>query len=263
LPIEADSLSFSYGAAAPVLSGVSLAVRDGAVTALMGANACGKTTLLRLMTRGLKPASGRVMLDGADICRMRLKDFAKRVAVVHQHNSAPDDLSVKKLVGFGRVPHAPLACAAIGCAGDSPVDRELVAWAMSVTGVSDIAENPMGALSGGQRQRAFIAMALAQDTGALFLDEPTTFLDVRYQIEILRLIRELNRKHSKTIVMVLHDINQAIMYSDEVVGLAGGGVMVQGPPGEVIDQAVLHGLYGIKLEVREDKASGRPWVMPV
>jgi iron complex transport system ATP-binding protein len=253
--IAAEGLCFAYGGGEPVLSGVSCRIAPGAVTALMGANACGKTTLMRLMTKGLRPDAGRVLLGGRDIAGIGLRDFARRAAVVHQKNTAPDDLSVRRLVGYGRLPRAaPFA-------PPSRRDGERVAWAMSATGVSDIADRPMGALSGGQRQRAFIAMALAQDTKLLFLDEPTAYLDVRYQVEILRLIRELNRSHGITIVMVLHDINQALAYSDEVIGLRGGRVLVQGPPRNVIDSRAIHELFQIRLEVKTD---GRHmWVLPV
>jgi iron complex transport system ATP-binding protein len=253
--IAAENLCFAYGGGAPVLSGVSCRIAPGAVTALMGANACGKTTLMRLMTKGLRPDSGRVLLGGRDIAGIGLRDFARRAAIVHQKNTAPDDLSVKRLVGYGRIPHAP------PFSPPSKRDGERVAWAMSATGVSDIADRPMGALSGGQRQRAFIAMALAQETKLLFLDEPTAYLDVRYQVEILRLIRELNRSHGITIVKVLHDINQALAYSDEVIGLRGGRVLVQGPPRGVIDSRAIQELFRIRLEVKTD---GRHmWVLPV
>ncbi|MDR1065029.1 MAG: ABC transporter ATP-binding protein, partial [Oscillospiraceae bacterium] len=207
--LAAEALSFSYGENR-VLDGVSFTLKPGAVTTLMGANACGKTTLLNLLTKNLRPDSGRVLLGGADISGIRLRDFARRAAIVHQKNSAPDDLPVKKLVAYGRIPHSSML------RGRTDGDREHIDTAMASTGITDIADKPMGSLSGGQRQRAFIAMALAQDTQLLFLDEPTTFLDVRYQVETLRLIRELNARRGITIVMVLHDINQALAYSDEV-----------------------------------------------
>jgi iron complex transport system ATP-binding protein len=221
----------------------------------MGANACGKTTLLNLMTKNLRPGSGRILLDGEDISVVKLKDFARRATIVHQKNSAPDDLPVRKLVAYGRIPHSSMFRA------QTDSDKERVAWAMSATGVADIADKPMGALSGGQRQRAFIAMALAQDTKLLFLDEPTTFLDVRYQVETLRLVRELNRKHGITVVMVLHDINQALAYSDEVIGLKDGKILTQGAPKTAIDSAAIRELYQIELEVQTD--GDRMWVLPI
>jgi iron complex transport system ATP-binding protein len=249
-----ENLHFAYGAS-PVLCGVSFEVKPGAVTTLMGANACGKTTLLRCMTKGLKPAAGRVLLDKRDITDIKLRDFARRAAIVHQKNSAPDDLTVEKLVAYGRIPHSSMLRAR------TERDAERIAWAMDATGVTDLADKAMGALSGGQRQRAFLAMALAQDTRLLFLDEPTTFLDVRYQVETLRLIRELNEKHGITVVMVLHDINQALAYSDEVIGLKDGKILTRGAPNQVIDSAMIHALYGIALEVRTD--GDRQWVLPI
>lgn len=252
--IVVENLSFAYGETR-VLSDVSFAIKSGAVTTLMGANACGKTTLLNLMTKGLKPDAGRVSLGGRDISSIGLKEFARRVAVVHQKNAAPDDLPVKKLVAYGRIPHNSIL------RPSAAKDAERVAWAMAATGVSDIAEKPMGALSGGQRQRAFIAMALAQDTKLLFLDEPTTFLDVRYQVETLRLVRELNETHGMTVVMVLHDINQSLAYSDEVIGLKDGKILTQGSPNEVIDGETIRELYQIELEIKTD--GERLWVLPL
>jgi iron complex transport system ATP-binding protein len=253
--MAAENLAFAYGDL-PVLSGVTFVVKPGAVTTLMGANACGKTTLLKLMTKNLKPGAGRVLLGKRDIAGIRLKDFAKKAAIVHQKNTAPDDLTVRKLVGYGRIPHSSMLRA------PSEKDAERIRWAMDATGIADIADKPMGTLSGGQRQRAFIAMALAQDTRLLFLDEPTTFLDVRYQVEILRLVRKLNERHGLTIVMVLHDINQALMYSDEVVGLKDGKILAQGPPRQVISRDMIRELYNIELEVRA-MDENRMFVLPV
>jgi iron complex transport system ATP-binding protein len=255
--LETEDLHFSYAAGVPVLRGVSLGIRAGEVTTLLGANACGKTTLLRLLTRDLSPTAGRVLLDGADIRRIRRRDFARRAAVVHQNRSAPDDLTVRRLAAYGRLPHRGLFRA-----GDAD-DAETVEAALERADALDLADTPIGTLSGGQLQRAFIAMALAQDTEMLFLDEPTTFLDVRYQIEILRLVRELNESHGITVVMVLHDINQALMYSDRVVGLSDGRVLADGSPWDVIDADTIRLLYGVKLDVREDKETGRRWVLPV
>jgi iron complex transport system ATP-binding protein len=252
--LTAEKLAFSYGVNR-VLDGVSFELKSGSVTALMGANACGKTTLLNILTKNLKPGAGRVLLGGSDISGIRLRDFARRAAIVHQKNSAPDDLAVKKLVAYGRIPHTSML------RGHSERDDERIARAMAATGITELAERPMGALSGGQRQRAFIAMALAQDTKLLFLDEPTTFLDVRYQVEILRLIRELNGEHGITIVMVLHDINQALAYSDEIIGLRDGKILAQGSPREVIDSDMIYALYGIRLDVQSD--ARRMWVLPV
>jgi iron complex transport system ATP-binding protein len=252
---ETEDLHFAY-TDRPVLCGVSLGIRRGAVTTLLGANACGKTTLLRLLCKDLSPSAGRVLLDGADIRGVRRREFAKRAAVVHQKTSAPDDLTVKQLTAYGRLAHRSMFRAG------SAEDDEKIDRAMERAGVADLAETPIGTLSGGQRQRAFIAMALAQDTEILILDEPTTFLDVRYRIEILELIRNLNEEHGVTVVMVLHDINEALLCSDEVIGLADGRVLMQGPPDEVIDPDSIRRLYDVRLDVREDAESGHKWVLP-
>jgi ABC-type transport system involved in cytochrome bd biosynthesis fused ATPase/permease subunit/uncharacterized membrane protein YbaN (DUF454 family) len=252
---EAEDLYFAY-TDRPVLRGVSFGIKRGAVTTLLGANACGKTTLLRLLCKDLRPSAGRVLLDGADIRGVRRRELAKRAAVVHQKTSAPDDLTVKQLTAYGRLAHRSMFRAG------SAEDDEKIDRAMERAGVADLAETPVGALSGGQRQRAFIAMALAQDTKILILDEPTTFLDVRYRIEILELIRNLNEEHGVTVVMVLHDINEALLCSDEIIGLADGRVLVQGPPDEVIDPDSIRRLYDVRLDVREDAESGQKWVLP-
>ena len=252
--MEVEHLKFAYGDK-PVLQDISFTVSEGKITTLLGANGCGKTTLLRLMTRNLKPDSGTVRLDGVDILRLRAREFARAAAIVHQKNTAPDDLTVKKLVGYGRLPHSSLLFS-----GGAENEKK-IAWAIEATGRQGLENRPMGALSGGQRQRAFIAMALAQDTKLLFLDEPTTFLDVRYQVELLRLIRRLNRELGLTIVMVLHDINQALAYSDEVIGLKDGRILVRGAPEKVIDETVIETLYDIRLPLlRQD---GRQFVLAV
>lgn len=172
----------------------------------MGANGCGKSTLFSLMTKNLDPAKGKVLLGGKNIARLRLNEFARKVAIVHQYNTAADDITVERLVSFGRTPHLGM----MGIRGEE--DERYVNWAMEVTNVSQFRERELSRLSGGQRQRVWIAMALAQGTEILFLDEPTTYLDIRYQIEILELVRKLNREFGMTIVMVLHDINQSIYF---------------------------------------------------
>lgn len=239
--IKVNDLSFAYGKK-KVLDHLTLNIKPGRVTTIIGANGCGKSTLFNLMTKNLKFNEGEILLGETAVSKIKLKDFARKVAIVHQYNTAPDDLKVKELISYGRLPHR-----GHGKRLDLKEEEKSINWAMEVTGTLEYKERTMGELSGGQRQRAFIAMALAQKTEILFLDEPTTYLDIRYQLEILKLIRMLNEVYGLTVVMVLHDINEALSYSDEIIGLSKGKLCVQGNPEEVITEAVLEEIYGTKL----------------
>lgn len=252
--MEAREVHFSYGDNS-ILRGVDLIVKEHSVTTIMGANGCGKSTLFSLMTKNLEPNSGRIFINGRNLKNITLKEFASKVAIVQQYNEAPGDITVEQLVSFGRTPHISFM------KDNGKEDEEKIAWAMEVTGISEFAEREISRLSGGQRQRAWIAMALAQGTEILFLDEPTTYLDVRYQIEILELVRMLNKKFGLTIIMVLHDINQALYYSDEVIGLQSGLVKVQGNPTEAVNAESIRLLYGIDLDVME--IHGKKVVLPL
>lgn len=252
--MEVKDLSFAYGEN-KVLKKASLHIEIGKITTIMGANGCGKSTLFNLMTKNLVPDKGKILLDGKNVQNIPLSEFAKKVAIVHQYNTAPDDLTVEQLVSFGRTPYKSMF------GGNSEEDERKINWAMHVTGISEYRDREIGRLSGGQRQRVWIAMALAQDTKILFLDEPTTYLDIRYQIEILELVRTLNLEYGISIIMVLHDINQAIHFSDVVIGLKDGSVLMEGTPQEVITSESIHDLYGIKLDVVE--VSGQKFVLTV
>ena len=199
--MEVRDLFFSYGKN-KVLKGTSFAIEEGKITTIMGANGCGKSTLFNLMTKNLCPRKGNIFLHGKNIQNLGLKDFAKRVSIVHQYNSSADDITVERLVSFGRTPHRKMM------QGHSDEDEKLIRRAMEVTNVLKYRDREVSRLSGGQRQRVWIAMALAQNTKILFLDEPTTYLDIRYQVEILELVKKLNQEYGITIIMVLHDINQ-------------------------------------------------------
>ena len=253
--LQAEHLSFAYDHT-PVLKDLSVSIKRGIITTLLGANGCGKTTLLHLLTKNLTPSAGSIQLDGTELSSIPLRTFARQVAIVHQKNAAPEDLTVERLVSYGRLPYTSLFRSHMDQEQQDQIER-----ALSLTDLTELRDRRLGTLSGGQRQRAFIAMALAQNTQLLFLDEPTTFLDVRYQVEILRLIQRLNRDEGITIVMVLHDINQALAYSDEVIGLHNGAVALQGPPESVITTESIHTLYGIELPVI--RADGRLCVMAV
>lgn len=242
--MEVKHVSFSYGKNT-ILSDLSFAVKEGNITTVMGANGCGKSTLFSLMTKNQTPGKGKILLEGKNIANLRFIDFAKRVSIVHQYNSAADDITVERLVSYGRTPYQKM----LGTR--TKEDEELVERAMEVTGILPYRDREIAALSGGQRQRVWIAMALAQNTKILFLDEPTTYLDIRYQLEILELVKKLNREYDITILMVLHEINQAITYSDEVIGLKDGSIVMQGKPQEVITAESMKELYGVSLKVVE------------
>lgn len=248
-------LSFAYGKHT-VLKGLDLDLHAGRITTLIGANGCGKSTLFHLMTKNLRPDAGRILLRDQDISACRLRDFARQVAIVHQYNTAPADLSVEKLVAYGRTPYQTM-----GLSPDPEADAEKIRWALEITHTDKYRDKPVAELSGGQKQRVWIAMALAQGTQVLFLDEPTTYLDIRYQLQILHLIRQLNREYGMTIVMVLHDINQSLHYSDEIVAMSDGQVCAHGLPEEIVTPQLIRHVYDVDLAIRP--VDGKPFVIPV
>lgn len=250
-------LSFAYDhGRVPIFDGLDVTVPEGRITTLIGANGSGKSTLFNLLTKNLKPTGGTVHLRGGDVSALRLRDFARLVAIVHQRNSAPGDLTVEKLVGYGRFPYHGM-----GSAANTEEDERMVAWALEVTGLTEYAKRPVSALSGGQAQRVWIAMALAQGSDVLLLDEPTTYLDIRYQLDILHLVKRLNSEFGMTVVMVLHDVNQALRYSDNLVALAGGRIVAQGAPDDIITSDLLEKVYGVRLPVAT--IEGKPFVLAV
>ena len=248
-------LHFAYGKQ-NVLTGLNLTLHEGAITTLIGANGCGKSTLFNLMTKNLRPDRGEILLKEENIAEIKLKEFAKQVSIVHQYNTAPTDLTVEKLVSYGRTPYHTM-----GLSPDAKEDEEKVQWAMEITHTLKHRQKPVSELSGGLKQRVWIAMALAQDTKVLFLDEPTTYLDIRYQLQILQLIRNLNREYGITIVMVLHDINQSLYYSDEIVAMKDGKMIAQGLPEEIITSELVQSVYGVTLNI--SSVDGKPFVIPV
>lgn len=252
---EIKDLHFSYGAN-EVIKGLSVKIAGGKITTLIGANGCGKSTLFHLMTKNLKPQSGEILLQNKEITTMKLKEFAKEAAIVHQYNTAPEDITVGKLVEYGRTPHQNF-----GISTDSQKDAELVQRAMEITDLVKYKDRPVSKLSGGQRQRVWIAMALAQDTKILFLDEPTTYLDIRYQLQILHLVRKLNQDFGMTILMVLHDINQSLYYSDEILAMKDGTICAQGQPQKIITSELMQEVYDVELDVAE--IHGKPFIMPI
>ncbi|WP_287617283.1 ABC transporter ATP-binding protein [Ruminococcus sp.] len=252
---DIKGLTFSYGTN-EVIKGLDLSIKQGKVTTLIGANGCGKSTLFNLITKNLRPNSGEIRLEGKDISQVKLKDFARQVAIVHQYNTAPADISVEKLVAFGRTPYH-----GFGSPSNSEEDEEKIKRALEITNTEKLKDKAVAQLSGGQKQRVWIAMALAQDTKILFLDEPTTYLDIRYQLQILKLVRKLNEEYGMTVIMVLHDINQSLYYSDEIVAMKGGRITAQGKPEEIITSELIKNVYDVELGI--SAVNGRPFVLPV
>ncbi len=240
-----------------VIEGLDLEITPGRVTMIIGANASGKSTLLGALARLRAPLAGRIELDGADVAGIPRRRFAQSVGLLPQHPTAPDGVSVAELVGRGRHPHRGVF------QRWSAADAERVDEAMAWTGVADLAERAVGDLSGGQRQRVWIAMALAQDPRILLLDEPTTFLDLTHQIEVLDLLRSLNRTRGTTVVAVLHDLNLAARYADELVVMRGGAIVAHGAPGEVLTEQVVADAFGLRALVIPDPLAGTPLVIPI
>jgi iron complex transport system ATP-binding protein len=254
--LEIEALTLGYGDRT-VIDGLELRVAAGRVTAIVGANACGKSTLLRSMSRLLAPRAGHVVLDGRDVHRMPAKQLARTLGLLPQSPIAPEGITVSDLVGRGRHPHQGIL------SRWSHDDDVAVAAALDATDTAELVDRPVGELSGGQRQRVWIAMALAQQTDLLLLDEPTTFLDVSHQIEVLDLLTDLNRSRGTTIVMVLHDLNLAARYSDHLIALAGGGIHAQGAPADVLTEDTVREVFGLDSRVIVDPTSGRPLMLPI
>ena len=254
--MEINQVVVSHDGTKRHLNGVTTAIPKGKITTIIGPNGCGKSTLLSVMSRNNRPLEGQARLENRDLVEYKPKEFAKKFAIVYQQNDIPQDLTVEKLVMFGRMPYSSLL------KKKTEEDEEAVTWALSCTNLLDKRENDLSALSGGERQRVWIAMALAQKSEILCLDEPTTYLDIYYQLELLELVKELNDKHHLTIVMVLHDINQAIRYSDHVILMKNGQIVAEGLPREVITKEVIKDVYGVNAVFHEDEQLGL-YMMPL
>ncbi|GAA1838183.1 ABC transporter ATP-binding protein [Pseudonocardia ailaonensis] len=254
--LRAEGVRLGYGERT-IVDNLDLEVVQGTVTSVIGPNGCGKSTLLRALGRLLRPTAGRVLLDGRQIDTMPTKEVATILGLLPQAPTAPEGLTVGDLVARGRHPHQTWY------RQWSTDDQEAVAEALEWTGISDLAERPVDELSGGQRQRAWISMALAQGTDLLLLDEPTTYLDLAHQVEVLELVERLNSERNRTVVMVLHDLNLAARYSSRLVAMKAGAIMAQGEPGDVITEPLLSEVFGLEARVIPDPVAGTPMVVPI
>lgn len=256
MTLEARGLTLTYDKHT-VVDGLDLALPAGKITAIVGANGCGKSTLLRGLSRVLRPHTGAVLLDGADLRSMRPKQVALRVALLPQQPVAPSGMTVVELVGLGRHPHQS------AFRPRTRDDDRIVAEALEATATLDLADRLVEELSGGQRQRVWIAMVLAQQTDVLLLDEPTSFLDLAHAVDVLDLVTDLNRERGTTVAMVLHDLNLAARYADELVAVKEGTVVAQGSPTEVITAERVRGVFGLTASIVPDPVTGTPLVVPI
>jgi len=254
--LSTESLTLGYGERT-IVTDLSLELPTGAITTIVGANACGKSTLLRGMARLLPPESGRVLLDGADIHGLPTKQVARRLGLLPQSPIAPEGITVAELVAQGRHPHRR------AFSRWTSDEDAIVADALEATGVLALADRVVDELSGGQRQRVWIALALAQQTEVLLLDEPTTFLDVCHQVEVLDLLTDLNRSRGTTIAMVLHDLNLAARYADHLVAVHHGMVHARGTAEQVLTEDMVKVVFGLDAQVMLDPTSGRPMILPL
>ncbi len=251
----ARDITLGYGDT-PIISALSLEVPDDSFTIIIGPNACGKSTLLRGFARLLRPTTGSVLLDGAELRRLKPKEVARRLGLLPQSSIAPDGITVADLVGRGRFPHQS------AMRTWSSTDERAVSEAMAATGVTDLSRRLVDELSGGQRQRVWVAMALAQQTKHLLLDEPTTFLDIAHQIDLMELFAELHRGGT-TMVAVLHDLNHAARYAPHLIAMRDGAIVAQGDPREIITAELVEAVYDLPCTVITDPVSGAPLVLPL
>ncbi|MQA59948.1 MAG: ATP-binding cassette domain-containing protein [Actinophytocola sp.] len=256
--LRTEGLRLGYGPDRVVIDELDLELPHGAVTAVIGANGSGKSTLLRALSRLLRPVAGRVLLDGEDLHRLRTKDVATRLGLLPQAPVSPEGITVRDLVRRGRIPHTSL------WQQWSAEDEAALRAALAATDLTSLADEPIDALSGGQRQRAWLALVIAQGTPLLLLlDEPTTYLDIAHQIDVLELVRRLNRSEDRTVVMVLHDLNQACRFADHVVALREGQVVAAGDPAEIVTEELVRTVFELESRVVPDPVTNTPLVVPV
>jgi iron complex transport system ATP-binding protein len=254
--LEARGVTLAYDKV-EVAKDLSLSIPPGRITCIVGANACGKSTLLRALSRLLKPQKGSVLLDGQSISRLPTKTVAMHLGILPQSPIAPEGITVADLVARGRYPHQKWF------RQWSNSDEQVITDAMLATRTLELAARPVDELSGGQRQRVWIAMALAQGTDLMLLDEPTTFLDLAHQVEVLDLLVELNQDEGRTVVMVLHDLNHACRYSHHLIALREGRLVAEGTPEQVVTEALVKDVFDLRSMVLPDPVSGTPMVVPI
>lgn len=246
-----DQLNIGYGERL-IVKNLSVEIPDKKITTIIGANGCGKSTLLKAATRIISHQSGSIVLDGEHIAKEHTKILARKMAILPQAPESASGLTVGELVSYGRFPYQT------GFGRLSKKDYEVIDWALEVTGTIDFKFRPVDALSGGQRQRVWIAMALAQETEIIFLDEPTTYLDLAHQLEVLELLQKLNKEQERTIVMVLHDLNQAARFADYIIALKDGEIVKAGTCEEVMNRDVLKKVFHIDAEIGRDPRTNKP-----
>lgn len=253
--IQANNLTLTYGKK-PVFSNLDVLIPKGKITVFIGSNGCGKSTLLRSLARLLKPQEGHIILDGSDIAKLPAKEVARRLAILPQGPIAPEGLTVQQLVKQGRYPYQSFL------QQWSREDETMVKKALEVTHMDELAGRSIDSLSGGQRQRAWIAMTLAQNTATILLDEPTTYLDMTHQIDILDLLFDLNEQENRTIVMVLHDINLACRYAHHIVAVKEGHIYAQGEPENIVNEQLIQDVFDMECQVTADPLFGTPMCIP-
>ncbi|MCS1352835.1 ABC transporter ATP-binding protein [Mechercharimyces sp. CAU 1602] len=253
--LKTEKLTLAYGQST-IIDNLTLSLPKGKISVLVGSNGCGKSTLLRSLARLMKPHQGNILLDGKSIHHQSTKKLAQNLAILPQSPIAPEGLTVQQLVKQGRYPYQSWR------KQWSHEDERCVAWALQVTHMEEYKDRTIDALSGGQRQRAWIAMVLAQDTDIILLDEPTTYLDMAHQIEVLDLLFELNEMQNKTIIMVLHDLNLACRYADYMVAIKDRGVFAQGHPEEIVDEDMVKEVFHMKCQISFDPIFGTPLCVP-
>jgi iron complex transport system ATP-binding protein len=255
-PLHAENLTLGYDKKI-VASELSVSIPQGKLTVIIGPNACGKSTLLRTLSRLMQPQSGAVFLDGKLIGGYGTREVAKRLGLLPQSSTAPGDISVADLVARGRYPHQSLF------SRWTAQDMQAVNEAMRATGVSELAESTVNSLSGGQRQRVWIAMVLAQQTPLLLLDEPTTWLDIAHQIELMELMCQLNREKERTLVVVLHDLNQACRYAGHLIAMRDGKIIAEGTPADIVTPALIEQVFGLRCAIIDCPVSQTPLIIPL